>query len=212
MTVPRPLMHNGVKELEQMFVRGKGDPKVLKQLESELQYRQVPRAVALLAEVQAAMYGGAVAPQVLAMPTVPTHPAVRTPAPAQVPAAELASQQPNLWEPPAAPPTVATPRVAPVRAAISVVKPPEAPPVATRSPAFLPAMPLDEACKILKTTPGATWETIEPTRQALVQQSHPLRWKALTAEKRAQVLAEARRVNAAYAALSQARCGGRPTP
>jgi len=55
----RPLMQHGVGQLEEMFAKGKADAKVLKQLENELQYRQVPRAVALLAEVQAAMYGGA---------------------------------------------------------------------------------------------------------------------------------------------------------
>ena len=70
-------------------------------------------------------------------------------------------------------------------------------------------MPLDDAYKVLKATPGATWDSIEQTRRTLVQQSHPSRWKALNVEKRAQVLAEANRVNAAYAALSQARCGGR---
>ena len=51
--MPRPLMQHGVGQLEEMFAKGKSDPKVLKNLELELQYRQVPRAVALLAEVQA---------------------------------------------------------------------------------------------------------------------------------------------------------------
>ena len=68
-------------------------------------------------------------------------------------------------------------------------------------------MPLDDAYKVLKTAPGATWEFIEQSRRMLVQQSHPSRWKAMNAEWRAQVLAEAKRVNTAYAALSQARCG-----
>ena len=70
-------------------------------------------------------------------------------------------------------------------------------------------MPLEEAYKVLKATPGATWESIEQTRRTLVHQSHPSRWKTLSAEKRAQALAEAKRVNAAYAALSQTRCGER---
>lgn len=194
--MPRPLMQHGVGQLKEMFASGKADPRVLKQLETELQYRQVPRAVALLAEVQAAMYGGTVALQV---PTVPAPPPARAPAPAPV------SQQPDLWGRYAAPPIVAAPPATPIRAGTPAVKPPEAPPVAT-SP---PAMPLDDACRILKATPGATWESIEQTRRSLVQQSHPSRWKTLSAEKRAQTLTEARRVNAAYAALSQARCGGR---
>jgi hypothetical protein len=191
--MPRPLMQHGVGQLEEMFASGKADPKVLEQLENELQYRKVPRAVALLAEVQAAMYSGAVSPQI---PTAPAPPQVRAPAPAQV------SQQPDLWGRPAAPPTVA----APIRAGTSTVTPPEARPVAAKAPASPPAMPLDDAYKVLTVSPGATWESIEHTRRTLVQQSHPARWKTLTAEKRAQTLTEARRVNAAYAALSQARC------
>jgi len=70
-------------------------------------------------------------------------------------------------------------------------------------------MPLDDAYKVLKATPGATWESIEQTRSTLVLQSHPSRWKSLSTEKRAQALAESKRVNAAYAALSKARGGGR---
>lgn len=200
--MPRPLMQHGIGQLEELFASGKADPRVLKQLANELQYRQVPRAVALLAEVQAAMYGETVAPQV---PTVPAPPPARAPAPAPVP------QQPDLWGRPDAPPIVAAPPATPIRAGTPAVKPPEAPPVAARAPASPPAMPLDDACKILKATPGATWESIEQTRRTLVQQSHPSRWKTLSAEKRAQTLTEARRVNAAYAALSQARCGGHQT-
>ena len=198
--MPRPLMQHGVGQLEEMFDSGKADPKVLKQLENELQYRQVPRAVALLAEVQAAMYGGAAAQQV---PIVPALPPARAPAPAPV------SQQPDLWGRSTSPAIVAVPPAAPVRAVTPAIKPPEAPPVAAEAPASPPHMPLDEAYKVMKATPGATWESIEQTRRTLVQQSHPSRWKKLSAEKRAQTLTEARRVNAAYAALSQAHWGGR---
>ena len=193
----RPLMQHGVGQIEEMFAKGKADPKVLKQLENELQYRQVPRAVALLAEVQAVMYGGAAAPQ---LPTVTAPPPARPPAPAPV------SLQPDLWGRPATPPAVAPPTV--VRTAAPEVRPPEPPPV-PKAPAPTPAMPLEDAYKVLKATPGATWELLEQTRRTLVQQSHPSRWKTLSPEKRAQALAEAKRVNAAVAALSQARCGGR---
>lgn len=53
--MPRPLKQLGVGQLEELFARSKTDPKALKHLADELQYRQVPRAVALLTEVQAAM-------------------------------------------------------------------------------------------------------------------------------------------------------------
>lgn len=196
----RPLMQYGVGQLEAMFIKGKADPKVLNQLENELQHRQVPRAVALLADVQAAMRRGASAPQPVGVPAPP-----REGAPAPVP------KQPDLWERPATAHGVAPLLTPTVRAATPAVQPP-GPPTAAKPSGTTPAMPLDVAYKVLNATPGSTWESIEQTRRALVQQSHPSRWKALSAEKRAQSLAEASRVNAAYAALSQARCGGRTPP
>jgi len=39
-----------------------------------------------------------------------------------------------------------------------------------------------------------------------VQQSHPTRLKSMSPEGRSQALTEAKMVNTAYAALSQARC------
>ena len=67
-------------------------------------------------------------------------------------------------------------------------------------------MPVEDAYKLLKATAGSTWESIEQTRRQLVQQAHPSRVKSLSPERRASALAEARRVNAAYEALSQLRC------
>jgi hypothetical protein len=190
-------MQHGVGQLEEMFTKGKVDPKMLKQLENELQHRQVPRAVALLADVQAAMSSGAAAPRV---PSVPAP----LPPPAPVPG----PQQPDLWVPPTAPAVVDTPPAAPIRAVIPAVAPPEPRPVA-KAPASSPRFPLEDAYKALKSTPGGTWESIEQTRRTLVQQSHPSSSKSLSAEKSAQALAEARQVNLAYATLSYARCGGR---
>lgn len=183
----RPLMQHGVGQLEEMFSKGKADAKLLKQLEHELQYRQVPRAVALLAEVKAAMYGGNGSPQA---PTVAAGPVLH---------------QPDLWGRPATTP-VASPTAS--RTVAPAVRPPAPPPVAT-SPASPSAMPLDDAYKVLKVTPGGTWESIEQARRTLVNLSHPSRLKTLSAEKRTQALAEAKRVNAACAVLSQNRCGGR---
>lgn len=190
--MPRPLMQHGVGKLEEMFVTSKSDANLLKQLEQELQFRQVPRAVALLAKVRAAMSAGAAAPKAQT-------------APASLPARATGpiSQQPDLWERPAIPP--ASPPAA-VRAAAPAVRPQE-PLLVARTAASPVAMPLEEAYKVLKATPGATWDSIEQTRRTLVNQLHPSRWKPLSAEKRAQVLAEAKRINAAYAALSLTRCG-----
>jgi hypothetical protein len=180
----RPLMQHGVGQLEEMFAKGSADPKVLKQLESELRYRQVPRAVALLAEVQAAMYGAG----------------SDKPPPAPVPPPQ---QQPGLWE------------RAPTRedaVALTALPPPAPvarPPVVAATPKAPapPTMPLDEAYKVLRATPGATWESIEQTRRTVIQQSSPLKAGSMSQDKRLQLLAEARRINAAYAALSKHRTG-----
>lgn len=184
--MPRPLMQLGVGDLETLFAKSKADVKVLKQLEHELHYRQVPRAVALLAEVQATMSRA----QFVAPATTPPNPA-----PAPIP------KQPSLWERPATP-TDAPRQVEPVKA-------PAPPPTLKTPQAAQPFMPLDEAYKLLRATAGSTWESIEQTRRQLVQQSHPARLKSMSPERRTQTLAEAKRVNAAYVTLSQARCGGR---
>lgn len=186
----RPLMKYGIGQLEEMFSRGKADPEVLKQLEHELQYRKVSRAVALLAEVQAAMY--------LAPPVgVPEPLTARPPAPQQHP----------LWELPAAP---ATPSVV-SRRPTTPSRSPETP--ASVEPSNPPAlaMPLDSAYKLLRATAGSTWESIEQTRRQIVQQTHPERLRSMSANRRTQALAEAKRINAAYAVLSQARCDQRQT-
>jgi len=187
----RPFMQHGVGQLEELFAKSKADQRVLKQLEHELQYRQVPRAVALLAEVQAAMYGSAPAP---------------TPAP---PPAVAPPPQPSLWDAPP-PPTIRPPVPVTPPVAVPVVARPEVAPVPPRPPTPpVPAMPLDDAYKLLKATPGATWESIEQTRRLLVQASHPEKLRNQPESKRAQALADAGRVNAAYAVLSRARCSAR---
>jgi hypothetical protein len=184
--MPRPLMQRGVGDLEALFARAKTDVKMLKQLEHELQYRHVPRAVALLAEVQAALYGATSA----------------TPAP--VPPKEATSpQQTGLWERPATP--VVPAPVATSRAE-DPVKAPVAPAVPKTQQAASPSMSVEDAYKLLKATSGSTWESIEQTRRQMVQQSQPARLKSMSPERRNQVLTEAKMVNAAYAALSQARC------
>jgi hypothetical protein len=191
--MPRPLIRLGVDDLEALFAKSKTDANVLKQLEDELQYRQVPRAVALLAEVQATMYG--------AQPVAPV-PAPPRPAPVPAPTPQRA----GLWEPPATPATV--PVGAPV-AAPRPAEPVKAPAVSKPPLPAAPAMPVEDAYKLLKATAGSTWESIEQTRRQLVQQSHPVRLKSMSAERQSQVLAEAKRANAAYLTLSWARCAAR---
>jgi DnaJ-domain-containing protein 1 len=67
---------------------------------------------------------------------------------------------------------------------------------------------VEEAYKLLRVTAGTPWEEVEQSRRRLVQRSHPDVLKGLGAEKRAAVLLNAKRVNAAYAALAEERRGG----
>lgn len=194
----RPLMQHGVGQLEELFAKSKADAKVLKQLEHELQYRQVPRAVALLAEVQEAMYGST--------PVAAPSPTPKAPAPTPV---AVPPPQHSLWDvqpPPAIRAAAPAPAVAPVPV---VARAAPAPSPTRAAPAPASAMPLEDAYKLLKATPGSTWESIEQTRRLLVMASHPEKLKGLAEGKRGHALADASRVNAAYAVLSQARCAGR---
>lgn len=191
----RPLMQRGIGELEALFAGSKADRTVLKQLEHELQYRQVPRAVALLAEVQAAIHS--VTPANRAIPAPSTRD-IRPPEP----------KQPTLWNRPDASPAGVTLPSTPPRAATSM-KPLDAHSAPKPSHPPAPTMPLEDAYKLLKATANSTWDSIEQTRRQLVHQSRPERLKSMSPDNRAQALAEATKINAAYAALSQARCGGR---
>ena len=76
-------------------------------------------------------------------------------------------------------------------------------------PPLPPPMTIDDACKVLKTTASATWESIEQTRRLLVQSSSPARTATVSAERLTQARAEARRVNEAHAVLSGQRADGR---
>ena len=182
----RPLMRVGVGQLEDLFNKSKSDQAMLRQLEHELQYRQVPRAVALLGEVQAVLYG--------ALPS--THPA----------AATTSADQPGLWDQTTQQPELTT--APPIPRERPVVRP--LPAFSAEKPAALPpmAVSVEDAYKVLKATSGSTWESIEQTRRVLVQQCHPERLKAMTPERRSSALADARWVNAAYDTLCRVRCAG----
>ncbi len=186
--MPRPLMQHGIGQLEELFAKGKTDPSVLNQLESELRYRQVPRAVTLLSQVQTAMYGSSATrppPTTASVPTTrPLFPAV----PGTEPVVAQGSPSRTVET------TTAHEASAPVTAARSEPTP---------RPAV--TMPVPEAYKLLKATPSSTWETIEQTRREVVQRSHPERVTLLSPERRSEVLSAAKRTNDAYI-LGTASC------
>ena len=195
----RPLMQHGIAQLETMFASSGTDPKVLKQLEGELKHRQVPRAVNLLSEVQAALRVGskpdaaggnlhsprAVPPLVAPPPPVapPRQPELRP-----LPGSAKAATEPSSHT---AVPTSAGDVAPPTRAATQ----------ARPAPAISP----DAAYLLLKATAATPWELVEKARRQLVDAAHPFRLTALTPEKRAQAQDIARRANAAYAVLHALR-------
>ena len=190
----RPLMQFGVGNLEALFAKSKTDANALRKLEHELQYRQVPRAVALLAEVQAAISGitpGALAP-------VPPE-SSRPPAP----------QQTGLMQRTATPATgsVTLPIVTPQQG--KPIKPPAPLDVPKTLPPTQSVMPVDDAYKLLKATTSSTWESIEQNRRQMVMNSSPLITRSMSEERRSQLLAQAKLVNAAYAVLSAHQTGNR---
>jgi hypothetical protein len=193
--MPRPLMQLGIVQLEGLFSTSKTDPKLLKELEYELQHRQVPRAVALLAEVQAAMQGETV---VSPWTATPAQSQTRTPL----------AVQPGLWGRPAEQPApvLASASVSAVDSAQPAVRQPETPPIMKPAVPPVTVISVEDAYRLLKATASSTWDSIEQTRRIFVMQSHPKQLKALSSEKRSRVLAEANLVNAAYAVLSHSRC------
>lgn len=180
MTGTRPLMQYGIRQLEEIFAAAKADREVLRQLEHELQYRQVPRAVALLSEVQAAIY-----------PAAPD--ATADVAPALPPKAPVPSNsEGELLRSPILGAAVSAPIARSIKQASSAI-------------AETPPMPLDEAYRVLKATPASTWESIEQVRRQVVQQASPASKALLTADKRTQAQSDAQRANAAYATLAHHR-------
>lgn len=188
--MPRPMMQHGVGQLETLFASSTSNLKVLKQLENELQFRQVPRALALLEQVQAAIQAINQIPAPITTGSVP-------------------SEQPDLWTRPqvlqsrASPPSMGPyPSSQPAEPAL------DPRPLTTATPRpTTPSMTFDDACKLLGVLPSSPWDEVEQARRQLVQVSHPDRLAALTPERQDHARAQARRVNAAYSKLSATRGG-----
>ena len=187
----RPLIQHKIGQLEALFASSTADVNVLKQLEHELQYRQVPKALALLANVQAALGEAALGKRSgddsvsISSTNKPPETTARQ--------LELIDQTAITLPRAELPPIQAPTRVPPH----SIV--PETQPDLT--------MPVSEAYKLLRVAVGASWCEIELARRHVVQQSHPLRMASLTPGMRAKHLAEAQRVNVASTMLWRDRTG-----
>jgi DnaJ-domain-containing protein 1 len=180
MTV-RPLMRRKITELEELFAASRIDEKTLKELEGELRFRQVPRAVALLAAVRSVLNGAR---------------SSRSDGPKPMPKQEVsASRQSELWD--AIPPSEPTQSPAT----------PTLPKPVTISSGGAPTMAMEDAYKVLRATPNSTWDSIEQTRRTLVQRAHPDNVAGMSEDRRSAIRSEANRANAAYSVLRQSRVG-----
>lgn len=227
----RPLIQLGVADLEAMFQTGKLDQKVLGQLEVELKHRQVPRAVALLKEVQAVQ---AHAPQGRLMASEPAAiqalndagtfgPLEKTAlafadsstAQADLRASFVASEKDSVAEIPTFNDDHVLPRPALTPQPRSRCKSRTSGGVgseATVSSAKLTAdagktaMMAEEAIAILKTPPDSNWQIIEIARRTLIELTSPWRLENLSAEETQRALVEARELNSVYLRLATSRC------
>lgn len=215
----RPLMRSGVAELKEIFIKSRSDLKALRQLEEELQHRQVPRAIELLAQVRSViatcMASGASsssAPSGTSVvsdnsrsnssPRAPDlfsslEPAAAVQASSQSGRNSISkSNSGNAVHGLAA---VATPK--PISKGKDTGESVHRAVVAEETP----HISLSDAYKLLKATATSPWESIEVLRRELVQQSHPQLLKSMPADQREQSFHNARRVNAASAVLFRDR-------
>lgn len=199
----RPLMRQGIAQLEELFVASKSDQDVLAQLEEELQHRQTSRAIALLVKVKSAKNNGSATG--LAIASAQEATSIR----------RTSNSQPDLWKKSAVEPeslgsiSVHDPAVATISYMANPSSVVDVPSLRSTSPInsvdIASTMSVTAAYAELKATPSSTWKSIEHTRRQLVQQAHPNRMATLSADQRTQALEKVKRVNAAYAVVRQFR-------
>jgi hypothetical protein len=210
----RPLMQNGIGALEAMFAESPADAKVLRSLQDELKHRQVPRAIALLQKVAKALKSGSVPDADVKLETMP--PTLTQLTEIKKRHRSLAvDKQPALWaendngaprvtatSASAVPAKLAPSARAPVGSEhVLMSSPAEKPPLKTETP----SMSVSEAYHRLQAAPGTSWETIEETRQRVVQQSHPENLAKVSEKKRVELVIEAKRANLAYEVIRKER-------
>ena len=166
----RPLMQNGIAELERMFESCHADPQILEALESELKFRSVPRATTLLTKVRRAMNGAPILPS--------------------------ASQDAQFES------TLLVPEQIQLRIAITDSDS-AAPEIREPEPPL--NVSVEDAYKILKVAPNASWDSIERSRRTIVELTRPDRLEKLNEERRQALRLDALRANAALDALLQDR-------
>ena len=189
----RLLMQKEVELLEDVFAPDKAYPNEYEPPGCERLHRQVPKAVVLLTEVQTTVCQGISVISPITSASSRALTIARTYEPDVLFEHPLASARVPLQTP-----MVIHPQ--PASMALVLLNP--------FAQDLLPiTISVDDACRLLNVTPGSTWESIEQARRSLVMSAHPSHIATMSPNKRAQALAEAARVNAAYLTLFTLRCG-----
>lgn len=210
----RPLIQNGIGALEAMFGESPADAKVLHSLQNELKHRQVPRAIALLQKVEKALKSGSIPPADAELEVMSPERASLTEI-LKRHRSVAADKQPTLWtendhDAPGVPATSApTVPAKPAPSASAPVGPEHvlvSPPAEQSFPKTeTSGMSVSDAYQRLQATPGTSWETLEETRQRIVQLSHPENLAKVGDKKRMELVTEAKRANLAYEVIRQER-------
>jgi hypothetical protein len=197
--MPRPLMQSRIGDLEAMYAASMGQLEVLGQLEHELQFRQVPRALVLLDLVQRAKaVAGAVKGDRL-VPAGPLKSAETTQRSGVVAPTQLSLLSTPVEAGAERMHVPVSDHLIPARVQAPSPSAPRMTPVVPP-----PSMSVDDACRHLKVAQGAPWELVEQARRRAVQPSSPL-VQGGSDDQRNSALAAARLANAAYAVLAATR-------
>lgn len=171
----RPLISHRIEQMEGLFESSRKDTFRLRQLETELTFRQTPRAAALLIKVRRVL-GGDPAPTVAEQKDL-----FGDPIPTGSPRPILSNR-------------VSEPTVAQI---VSRNSPEPAQAVSTAD--------IENAYKTLRVTRTSTWEAIENSRRQIVDRARPDFILDLDVREREARRQEAIRANAAYLVIARTK-------
>ncbi|MDT7517963.1 hypothetical protein RAE19_04290 [Rhodoferax sp. TBRC 17660] len=183
----RPLGRLGIAELEELFKKPNATADEIKALETELTYRSTAKAEKLLSEIRSggrykqaiASAGKRIAEKQLVQLELPSVDGFELSSSAANPSVQLVNR-------PSSPASIPTPTPQKMTNAKPVL-----------------AMSKEQAFKILKVSPTASWEQLEKSRRELVASGQPDKLAGMAPDVRQSIQEECKQVNAAYKFLLQ---------
>lgn len=192
----RPYISYKIVQLEELFSSTRDNTTVLRNLQAELQHRNVPRALGLLEQVEAVLAS------------------LRSPGPDAAAVAKQSEQgtQPDLWgrrQGTSAPEKLTLPpmQIQPTNESAGHDPNEAARPMARPSEmgAGGPTITVEDAYRLLRVAATSKWETVELARRTIVQAAHPDAIAKLPSDRQEQLKRAAKRANAAYLVLLAGR-------